>query len=178
MKKSTRILIYICCIVGALFVGLVSGLVVSFAIDMYDLFTPNSFNANKYGGLIFTTEYGTYCIKNDFSEMMNYTKEYDGDEFTEYKYSYKNNQSNVVDSDNNVVYKFSDLTNVMDKRSDFFNDSYIYYVNDLIFVIDDSANVFDGYSSMFYFKGEKLEYVFRIKGESFLKIKIMETFIR
>ena len=50
MKKNTRILIWICCIVGAIFTGLVIELVVSFAVDIYDLFTPNSFNVDKYGG--------------------------------------------------------------------------------------------------------------------------------
>lgn len=180
MKKNTRILIWICCILGAIFAGLVSGLVVSFAVDIYDLVTPNSFNVNKYGGLIFTTDNGTYCIKNDFTEMMSYTKEYDGDEFIEYKYIYssKDNESKIVNKDDNVVFKFANLTKAMDKKGDFFDDSYIYNVNDLIFVIDNSANVFDGYSSMFYFKGEELEYVFRIKGESLLKIKIMEAFIK
>lgn len=119
MKKNTRILIWICCILGAIFAGLVSGFVVSFAIDIYDLVTLNSFNVNKYGGLIFTTDNGTYCIKNDFTEMMSYTKEYEGDEFIEYKYTYgsKDNESKIVDKDDNVIFKFADLTKAMDKKA-------------------------------------------------------------
>lgn len=181
MKKSTKIIIFIGCIFFAIQAGFIASVFTYLGIGFIEFVTPLSFNVEKYGGVIFTNQVGTYCIKNDFSLMMKYSKEYESDSFETYEYSYdaETDKSVILDCNNeDKTSQLSSLVTALNERHSFFNHSPIYKVNDVIFILSNMTCSEYAKTMMFYFDGSEINYVFEIYDRPLSKIKILDGFIK
>lgn len=176
MKKSIKILIGIACIVSSIQVGFIAGILTFIGVGIRQTLTPKSFDITKEGGFIFSDSTNSYCIKNDFSMRINYSKDYVSNTFLKFSYIYGDNGSQIT-SDDNLTVSFNDLKDQLDKKNSFFNNSSIYQIDDIIFISSDVTNQF-GNTMLFYFDGTNIQYVFEIEKQPITKIKILETFIK
>lgn len=176
------ILIAIPSATALLIAGITTGIIIQFTVGFTNSINTNTFNIEKEGGFIYSVKDEAFCVKNDFQMKRAYKKEYESDPITRFTYSFdaNENSSQIKDNSGKDMKDTSllALKDMLDKKSNDFDQSQILKVKDLYF-LDVKVEAEDA-DALYYYNGSDIKFITCTYDSNgpISKIKIMENFIK